>query len=180
MIYGDLKPQNVLTVASAGVTLCKISDFGLKRYLAAAWSGPRPPPAGSFEYMSPEQMDGKPLTPACDIYAFGGLIYFMVTGRHPWSGLTAREISTAVMAVSSGSILSHPKLPPLSQAEVKGLPTGLCELLNDCLLLDSSKRPTLMAVWSRIHAISFAVDPDLYQRDEFQGMTEHRDAVMMW
>ncbi len=167
-MHRDLKPQNLL-VARNGVV--KICDFGLSRYLksdgTAATTNAN---AGSVNYMSPEQMEGGELTAACDIYAFGGLIYFMITGRHPWMGLTAANINAAVLTASDrfGSILSHPKLPPLSDAVKRELPPGLYDLMSDCLRFAPSERPTLQPIYSRTAAIYYATD-FVCSKDEFEG-----------
>ncbi len=129
-MHRDLKPQNILLAANGSVKIC---DFGLSQYLDAAGPG-KLDAHGTPNYMSPEQMDGEDLTTACDIYAFGGSIYFMITGRHPWSGLTPLQIRAQVLTADrKESILSHPKLPPLSDDVKNGLPPGLYDLMEACL-----------------------------------------------
>ncbi len=153
LFHGDLKPQNLLVVRSGRVKIC---DFGLSRYLLPhGAASPAATNRGSVNYTAPEQMEGGELTGACDIYAFGGLIYFMITGRHPWMGLTGPQIYANRLHASDRkeSILSHPKLPPLSDDVKKSLPPGLYDLMSDCLRVNPLERPPLQIVDSGLDAI---------------------------
>ncbi len=110
--------------------------------------------------MAPEQFAGGELTAACDIYAFGGLIYFMITARHPWMGLTGPQI---YMNQCSG------KQPELSDEVKLNLPRGLYELMTDCMSVDPNKRPNQKVasdrIWSIRHASDFVV-----ASDDFDGI----------
>ncbi len=90
VIHRDFKPSNVLLVVSGIKIRVVITDFGLARAKAlavvsefAASSKVMTGLAGTPAYMAPEQLTGGEISPATDIYAFGLVIYKMVTGRLP-------------------------------------------------------------------------------------------------
>ena len=123
LIHRDLKPDNIFLCQIFGERdFVKVLDFGLAKIAGVleerAAQGQLPRSArtdltleglvcGTPEYMAPEQARGiEPLTPACDVYAVGLLIFNMLTGAKPYSGSTPVEI----LQKQVGDIL--PPLPP--------------------------------------------------------------------
>ncbi len=93
ILHRDLKPGNImLEPGRAGDVRAVITDFGMAWSLDAA-SDPPLTRTGQFafgtpDYMSPEQIEGKDLTPASDIYSLGLVIYQMITGARAFGGET--------------------------------------------------------------------------------------------
>src|SRR6266852_264316 len=108
IVHRDFKPGNVVLVEESTGTRAVVTDFGLAfrgtnsvgepSLSEASWSSAQPGEGrqlyGTPAYMEPEQIEGRPATIASDIYAFGLVIYEMITGVRPFQGDT--PISTAV------------------------------------------------------------------------------------
>ena len=139
IVHRDLKPGNVM-LTSTGV---KLLDFGLARLRArdALDDDPSAAPTraaltaegsllGTLQYMSPEQLDGKPVDARSDIFAFGATLYEMLTGARPFDGDSQASVI--------GSIL---KDDPAPLREVRpGLPRRLERLVATCLAKDPDDR----------------------------------------
>ncbi|MGD9689548.1 MAG: serine/threonine-protein kinase [Phycisphaerales bacterium] len=101
LIHRDLKPDNILITPTGEP---KITDFGAAAIVELDGSSPdspalalgrsgTPAPIGNLAFMAPEQfwMSRGAISPAADLYALGGLLYFLLTGSLP-NGSTAEEI----------------------------------------------------------------------------------------
>jgi len=89
LIHRDIKPSNILFMEGDEPVL---SDFGLVKSLDSKSMTTTGVAFGTPEYMAPEQILGKELTPAIDLYAFGCVAYQMLTGEVPFQGNTPFEI----------------------------------------------------------------------------------------
>jgi len=119
VIHRDLSPRNVLVSRDGEV---KLVDFGLAVVAGSAMRGRTGRPAGSFPYMSPEQVRQEPLDGRSDLFSAGVLLWEMLTGHY----LFARDDEEATLAaVLEGEI-------PLPSAVRAGVPA---ELDRICLLL---------------------------------------------
>ncbi|HYK40748.1 MAG TPA: protein kinase [Thermoanaerobaculia bacterium] len=132
IVHRDLKPGNVMLTKS-GV---KLLDFGLAKAVAPA-SAPSaatslPTMAGSipltqegtilgtFQYMAPEQLDGKEADPRSDIFAFGAVLYEMATGRKAFSGKSQASLIGAILKDDPAPISAfQPATPPSLDRVVK-------------------------------------------------------------
>ena len=106
IVHRDLKPSNVM-VTSDGI---KVLDFGLAKLTETPFPGTEAPTAapdemsltrervilGTIGWMSPEQASGRPVDARSDIFAFGVLLYEMLTGRHPFRRATTVETLAAI------------------------------------------------------------------------------------
>ncbi|HVS34258.1 MAG TPA: protein kinase [Gemmataceae bacterium] len=96
VVHRDLKPANVLLTADGEP---KITDFGLAKKLDDAGRTPSGAVLGTPSYMAPEQAQGRPVGPACDVYALGAILYECLTGRPPFKA--AAPVDTVLQVIES-------------------------------------------------------------------------------
>ncbi len=144
IIHRDLKPANIL-VTKQGI---KLLDFGLAK-LAASGSGVMAAPAGSAaeqatlaaltgahtvvgtpQYMAPEQIEAREVDARTDIFAFGCVLYELITGHRAFEGQTSSSIMAAVLATKPRPI---EELVPLT-------PPALERIISRCLAKDPEDR----------------------------------------
>src|SRR5262245_911625 len=116
VVHGDFKSANVMLVPGEGDgdVRAVVTDFGLARASARSTSDDVTVTrriVGTPAYMAPEQIEGKPVTAAADIYALGVVLYEMVTGRRPF--VAEDSLAAAVKR------LTEP--PPSPRAHAPGL-----------------------------------------------------------
>ena len=138
IVHRDLKPGNVM-LTKAGATLL---DFGIAKLrgaspLPASGSPDATGPLthhgvvlGTLHYMAPEQVKGAEADARSDIFAFGALVYEMVTGTKAFDGRTRTEVLAAIL---EGEPASLSTLQPAS-------PPALDRLLRSCLAKDPDQR----------------------------------------
>jgi serine/threonine-protein kinase len=128
IVHRDLKPENLFVTEDGRV---KILDFGLAKLSgpqAAAGSTDAPTQAGTepgvvmgtVGYMSPEQLRGQPADHRSDIFAFGAILYEMLSGRRAFRGDSAIETLNAILKEEPPEIsASRPDLSPLLDRVVR-------------------------------------------------------------
>jgi eukaryotic-like serine/threonine-protein kinase len=134
IVHRDLKPQNIKVKPDGTV---KVLDFGLAKAALAAASDDDVSPAstrtgtilGTTNYMSPEQSRGQAVDKRTDIWAFGCVLYEMLTGRAAFAGATTSDTLAAVL-----------KQEPDWQALPSDTPPGIRSLLRRCLRKDPVDR----------------------------------------
>jgi eukaryotic-like serine/threonine-protein kinase len=128
IVHRDLKPGNVL-LAPDGTA--KIVDFGLARRLEGGESLTSSGAIlGTPGYMAPEQVRGETAGPAADVYALGGILYEMLTGRPPFRSET--PVATQLQVLTS-----DPVRPSLLNARV---PRDLETICLECLRKEARAR----------------------------------------
>jgi serine/threonine protein kinase len=140
VVHRDLKPGNVMLTKGGA----KLMDFGLARAHAA---GPvagaltesptmsRPLTAegtivGTFQYMAPEQLEGKEADARSDLWALGCVLYEMATGRRAFDGKSQASLIAA--------IIEREPTPPSQLAPL--LPPALDRVVQQCLTKDPDER----------------------------------------
>jgi Tol biopolymer transport system component/tRNA A-37 threonylcarbamoyl transferase component Bud32 len=151
IVHRDLKPGNVMLTKS-GV---KLLDFGLAKLAAAPVSGvsqatslptalqesqpltTRGTILGTFQYMAPEQLEGGEAEPRSDIFAFGCVLYEMLTGQKAFSGKSQASLIGSIMNSDPAPISS---IQPM-------IPASLDRIVKGCLAKEPEHR------WSTAHDV---------------------------
>ena len=155
IVHRDLKPANVFLLRAAGpsgLPRCKLLDFGLAKMGTAAAPGSietrlMSSPAtvlgnestpltaqgsllGTFQYMSPEQIEGQETDARSDIWAFGCVLYEMLTGRRAFEGKSQASLIASIL-----------ERQPVAVAELQPMtPPALSRIVRTCLEKDPDNR----------------------------------------
>ena len=89
VIHRDIKPANLLLTSDGDI---KLTDFGIARLFGNTRLTADGGLIGTAEYMSPEQADGRPVTPHADLYSLGCVMFAMLAGRPPFRSRSLPEM----------------------------------------------------------------------------------------
>jgi len=134
IVHRDFKTGNVLLVESPSGERAVITDFGLAHPQGETQTMAGPGMAhlqGTPDYMSPEQLMGKTITPATDIYALGLVLYEVVAGRKAYPG--GRAIENTVQRLAQA--------PAAPSRHARDIPRAWDKVILRCLERDSALRP---------------------------------------
>ncbi len=140
IVHRDLKPENVLiTRTTGGRDYAKVLDFGLAK-LDQRGAQAREPVreternqiVGTPYYMAPEQIRGDEVGPRADIYAFGSLMFELLTGQHLYTGSTAVGVLTKHLTAEPDA--------PSARAPRLGIPPAVDHLCRKALARDPAAR----------------------------------------
>jgi eukaryotic-like serine/threonine-protein kinase len=95
IIHRDIKPENILLCRDTTDWIARIADFGMSRLNNELCADKQDDCAGSPAYMAPERFYGK-YSPASDLYAVGVLLFELVVGLRPFSGLPGELMSAHI------------------------------------------------------------------------------------
>lgn len=153
IIHRDIKPANVM-IAEDGTP--RLTDFGVARIDQKTRMTETGMVVGTLSYLSPESLDGSKPDERQDIWAFGIMLYEMLTGTRPFDGDTASAVITG--------ILTKP-VPDIMELR-SDIPKGLIRLIQAMLQKDPNERiNSVRKVGTEIENIIRGVDSDEYDLD---------------
>jgi len=147
IVHRDMKPGNIMLTKGGA----KLLDFGLAKTTASVAAGPGKPAGvtglsmlpttppgltvhgtilGTFQYMAPEQLEGADADARTDIFAFGAVLYEMLTGKKAFEGKSQASLISAIMSSEPAPISA---LQPMA-------PAALDQIVRTCLAKDPDNR----------------------------------------
>jgi eukaryotic-like serine/threonine-protein kinase len=162
LIHRDVKPSNVMVTRSG----TKLLDFGLAKKPVLESAGGESTLSfdrrdltaegtmiGTFQYMAPEQLEGKPVDARTDIFAFGALLYEMATGRKAFAGKSQASLIASILT----------EQPPLISSARTAAPTdasltALDHLVERCLAKNPEER------WQTMHDVRVELEWMLHRQ----------------
>ncbi len=127
IVHRDLKPGNILIDRDG---TAKVMDFGIARSVRTKGITVEGMIIGTLGYMSPEQVEGREVDPRSDIFAFGCVLYEMLTGKSAFGRETTAETIAAVL---------HEDPPRVSESGIE-IPEELQRIISHCLEKDPEHR----------------------------------------
>ncbi|MFF9286646.1 serine/threonine-protein kinase [Streptomyces griseosporeus] len=127
LVHRDLKPSNVLIAADGP----RVVDFGISVAAEATALTRTGIVVGTPGFMAPEQLTGKPVTPATDVFALGAVLAYVATGTGPFGTGSAQSLNFRIV---------------YEEPDLSGLPSPGLEIVARCLAKDPAHRPSVTAL----------------------------------
>jgi Tol biopolymer transport system component len=174
IVHRDLKPANIMLTRSGA----KLLDFGLAKQrpegapLVEGMTRTAPLTGegailGTLQYMAPEQLEGGETDARSDVFAFGAILYEMVSGRRAFEGKSQASLIAAILAADPPPL---PKVSPI-------VPASLDRLVNVCLAKEPDAR------WSSMHDVAIQLRSMLEGSSGFEqvrGGSKRFGALAAW
>ncbi|WP_247600182.1 serine/threonine-protein kinase [Mycobacterium intracellulare] len=132
LVHRDIKPKNILLLEGKWC----LADFGISRYAEATTSPDTRKFMMSYPYAAPEQWRSEHATSATDVYAFGVVGYELLAGQLPFPGPDGADFREQHLNEQASSLTVGP--------------SGLRDLIEECLFKPPEARPTPTAIVRRL------------------------------
>jgi serine/threonine-protein kinase len=163
VVHRDVKPANLMLNRNGR---CKVVDFGLARVEERAdVESAMADSVGTPQFVAPEIVVGSPASPRSDVYSLAATLWYLLTGRPPFTGRNTEELLDRVI---------HDPLPDVRKLR-PDVPPGLAQALRKALSRDPSKRYTSADQFAkvlRVHTIPVAPPPPAAAPARASGDTE--------
>lgn len=165
VMHRDLKPENIILDQTRDEERTVVVDFGLAYINEGEDTGRvtrEGEGVGTPDYLSPEQARGAELTPACDIYSLGCVLYEMLTARPPFDGKNAVILSQHLFVAP---------VPIREVAPELEIPHALDDLVLRMLAKSPEDRPSAIALYEALRSLdpSAPIHPDHSSRGQRLG-----------
>lgn len=144
-VHGDMKPNNII-VTDAG--LAKIIDLGQSCTVGTVKERIQ----GTVDYIAPEQVHRRAITPATDVYNFGATMYWCLTGKHIPTAMSNRS---GLGMAKDNHQLERPT--PVSELN-KDVSKEFSDLILECVFPEPDDRPTIETVRNRLQIIHLRLE----------------------
>jgi serine/threonine protein kinase len=168
LIHRDLKPTNIMISSDGRV---KLMDFGIARPVETSLMTMDGAVMGTMQYLAPEQIDGKNVGVAADLYALGAILYETITGQ---KAFPQKNLSHLMSAKTANTFV------PLSLFKIK-MPGPLKAVVQKCMQRDPQKRPhTAVLLLKQLESIHHRLTNESPEQTMLRFMTSSGDAKTIY